>query len=180
MLLLMLVFCLGCDAPWREFHSTEGRFAVLAPSTPQEEVGAGPTQLCAAAEREWLFVDAPHLPITRWALAIPSGYLVGFCTLTRRGEVRRSLDDELQYERDALIKGAKLDLVTSQRIERAGVPIIEYMTRSGDGIVSRTRLLIAAGMRYRLTVVGEAGREVGSARADRFLDSFRFLGTSAK
>ena len=146
-------------AAWTSFTPAEGGFSVVLPGKPERSEGViGPDQ------------GGPGKTYFYTVQGEDSMFLVGW------GEYAPSFkfdnQAELDANRDNFVEGIEADLVTQKPLTLAGAPGLEFDFAKAGVLFGRGRVYIIAGKPYQLVFM-HRGSALDTARATRFLDSFR-------
>lgn len=146
-------------ASWTSFTPPEGGFSVLLPGKPERSEGEiAPDQ--GGPGKTWFYTVTGE----------DSLFLVGW------GEYAPSFKFENQAEldanRDNFVKGIEGDLGAQRAITLGTAPGLEFDFSKAGQLFGRGRTYIIGGKPYQLVFM-HRGSALDTARAARFLDSFR-------
>jgi hypothetical protein len=144
------------DKPWRELVSSEGRFRVLLPDTPNE--------MFVPINGQFIQVEARV-----FAVKSPEAfYAVLFGDLGKETPDAETIRAAFDNGRDRAINEGKLILISEKDIGTAKIPAREYVLDDG-AFVFRTRVYFVNGRIYQ-TIFGGPGLNGMPAAMTKYYD----------
>jgi hypothetical protein len=152
------------QSDWREFSSTEGKFAVSLPGTPKRE-----TEKNDDGTLSYMFTLEVEEPA--------SAYLVSYSDipdveLLNPEGIKKVLDDAISE----FAKGGNATVQGQKEVSLGGNPGREFDFTSTEGFSGKGRLYV---VQKRMYIVVAIAPEINSSpqtqNAQRFLESFRLL-----
>jgi hypothetical protein len=144
-------------AGWAKFTSQPGRFSLLIPGTPIEEVKTEPSD---------------HGPYTTHLLILRGDtnvFLVGWVDYDPSFNFNRQ--SELEMNRDNFVKGVKAQLLTSRTFTVDGYQALEFTAEVPNRIFT-SRVYMVGRRPYQLVIGSPKGVD-DSANINRFFNSFK-------
>ena len=160
-LLLALVCAASIQAQandWQSFTSEKGRFSVLVPDKPTEEVGSGNAGTAGSY--------TTHLFTSKVQGAI---YMVGWADY--QPGLKINADGELKANRDNFLKGVEATLLSETKITLDKNPGIEFKAERKPNIFIKSRVYLVGNRPYQLIAISIGQEDIKNA--DKFLNSFK-------
>jgi hypothetical protein len=156
----------GCLQSWKEYSSNEGKYSVLMPGTPTNQTRN---------------MNTPTGSITLYASALENndtGYVVTYNDIPESLSQVLTPELLLQSIRKSAVSNVQGKLVDDQPITLASkYPGREIQVEIQDGKrVFRNRMYIVGNRLYQVVFAGTKD-EIFSKDANKFLDSFKILGS---
>jgi hypothetical protein len=143
---------------WQTFTSEKGKFSILVPVIPTEEVGSGVAGTAGSY--------TTHLFTSKGQGAI---YMVGWADY--KPGLKINADGELKANRDNFLKGVEATLLSETKITLDKNPGIEFKAEKKPDIFIKSRVYMVGNRPYQLIVIS-FGQE-DSKNTSKFLNSFK-------
>jgi hypothetical protein len=143
---------------WVRFTSGLGRFSVLMPGTPTNQVETTQSEHGPYTTHLFILKDTP-----------PSIYLIGWVDYDPSFNFNRQA--ELEANRDNFVKGINATLLTSSPTTIDGYQAIEFVAETTDRVF-KSRVYLVGRRPYQI-VIGTPKGQDDSAQTSRFFNSFK-------
>lgn len=145
------------EAGWSMFTSKPGRFSVLLPGTPTEQIETKQSD------------QGPYTTYLYILKEQANGFLIGFVDYDPSFNFNRQL--ELEMNRDKFIQNQKAKLLESREIRIDGFLAIEFTAETPDQVF-RSRVYMVGRRPYQIIISSPKGLD-DSANVNRFFNSFK-------
>jgi hypothetical protein len=143
---------------WVRFTSGLGRFSVLMPGTPTNNVETTQSEHGPYTTHLFILKDTP-----------PSVYLIGWVDYDPTFNFNRQA--ELEANRDNFVKGIQATLLTSSPTTIDGYQAIEFVCETADRVF-KSRVYMVGRRPYQI-VIGTPKGQDDSVQTSRFFNSFK-------
>ena len=143
---------------WVRFTSGLGRFSVLMPATPTNQVETTQSEHGPYTTHLFILKDIP-----------PSVYLIGWVDYDPSFNFNRQA--ELEANRDNFVKGINATLLTSSPTTIDGYQAIEFVAETTDRVF-KSRVYLVGRRPYQIVIGTTKGKD-DSVQTSRFFNSFK-------
>ena len=142
---------------WAHFNSVSGRFSVLVPEIPKEQVETKQTEHGPYTTHLYVVRDERNV------------YLIGWVDYDPSFNFNRQI--ELEANRDNFVKGVKATLTSTQSTNIDGYPVLEFTADTANRTF-KSRVYLVGRRPYQI-VIGFPKGEAEIAPIGRFFESFK-------
>jgi len=162
---LLVAQKVGRDKPWQELVSTEGRFRVLLPDTPEDRFVRVPGQIVNTEMRAYFVSSAV------------ASYVVAYADFPKKDP--RSLKQAFDDSRALALAGGRVRMISEKDLTTVNMPGCEFVIDDGVNVI-KDRLYYSNGRLYQVMFIAPESNGMSDefvkfydGLASKFFDSFK-------